>query len=111
MSVVQGKLNPIKDHVLVTDMEFNEVVTSTGIIIQSLNGKSEGIMPRWGRVYAVGPEQQDIKAGDWVCVEHGRWTRGVTIDDGTGEKVVRRVENESILLVADEKPQDAHIPK
>ena len=74
MNVVKGKIKPIRDNVLVTDMEFEAVTTASGIVIPSQNGKSEGVKPRWGRVWAIGPEQQDVNVGDWIYVEHGRWS-------------------------------------
>lgn len=112
MSTVKGSIRPIKDHVLISDMEFEAVRTASGVIIPSQNGKVEGIKSRWGKVYAVGPEQHDIKVGEWVCVEHGRWTRGIDIEIENGEKLtVRRADNEAIMLVADEQPKDVYIPK
>lgn len=109
---VKGKLNPIRDNVLVSDMEFEAVTTASGIFIPSQNGKVEGIKPRWGKVYAVGPDQKDVKVGDWIYVEHGRWTRGITVEDDNGnEVVIRKVENKSIMLIADEPPQDVYIPQ
>ena len=105
MNVVKGKIVPLKDHVLVTDMNFGEQVTSSGIVIQSDDGKSEGVKPRWGRVWAVGPQQKDFKIGDWILVEHGRWTRGTTVEDQDGKEVViRRVETKSVLASSDQKP-------
>jgi hypothetical protein len=57
-------------------------------------------------VYAVGPDQQDVKVGDWICVAHGRWTRGLDIEDEHGKKTVRRIDPKDIMLVADELPSD-----
>lgn len=112
MNTVKGNIRALHDHVIVTDMEFEELRTSTGVIIPSQNGKSEGIMPRWGKVYAVGPEQQDVKVGDWILVEHGRWTRGITLENDDGvQTVVRRVDIEAILLQSDERPNDVFNPK
>ena len=102
-------LRPIRDHVLVTEMNFDQKLTSFGIIIQKLDMKSEGIHPRWGKVYAVGPEQKDVKVGQYIMVAHGRWTRGIKIKDNTGEHVVRRVDNNDILLVSDEPVVDDNI--
>jgi co-chaperonin GroES (HSP10) len=99
-------LKPLKDYVMVSDMNFQERVTSTGIIIPSDNGKTQGIRPRWAQVYAVGPEQQDVRVGDWICVAHGRWTRGTTIEDSNGVHTVRRIDTNDILLVSDEQPSD-----
>ena len=104
-----NKLRPLGDQVLVTEMNFKERVTSSGIIILGNDGKLEGIHPRWGRVYAVGPEQQDVKPGQYICVAHGRWTRGTLIDDGEGEKTLRRIDNKDILLVSDTPMKDEMI--
>lgn len=107
--VVKGKIFPLRDYILITDMEFGEEKTRSGIIIQNLNGKTEGIKPRWGRVYAIGPEQKEVKVGDWICVAHGRWTRGITVDDEGKEIIIRRVDNNDILLVSEEKPNDVQV--
>lgn len=102
-------LRAIKNNVIVTDMDFDEQRTASGIVLRSDDGHAHGIKPRWGKVYAVGPEQQDIKTGQWILVEHGRWTRKMKIDDGESVKNIQRVEVESILAVADEKPNDVYI--
>lgn len=109
MNTVKGKIVPLRDNVLVIDMSFDEQRTATGIIIRSDDGKSEGIKPRWGRVWAVGPEQQDVNIGEWILVEHGRWTRGINVEDENGNEItIRMVETKSILLSADEKPNDVY---
>ena len=61
---VKGKLIPIRDNVLVTDMNFDARVTAGGIVLPSDDGKSEGVRHRWARVWAIGPEQKDVKVGD-----------------------------------------------
>lgn len=107
MNVVQGRIVPIRDNILITEMSFEEQKTASGIIIQSDDGKSHGVRPRWGRVWAVGPEQKDVKVGEWILVEHGRWTRGVTVkDEADKEFIIRRVDTTAILASADEKPSD-----
>ena len=111
MSVIAKKMQvrAIKDHVLVTDMEFGEMVTTSGIVVQSDNAKAHGVKPRWAKVYKIGPKQQDVKVGEWVLVEHGRWTRKMSIDDGEGVKDVQRVDTPAIIGVSQEKPQDFYI--
>lgn len=105
------KINPIRDHILATDLNFGEQVTSSGIVLRSDNGKSEGVKPRWGRVYAVGPEQDTVSEGDWILVEHGRWTRGIELQiEDTEEKLeLFRIDPNGILLVADKKPADLEL--
>ena len=99
-------LEPLRDAVIVSDMSFDMRQTSTGIVLLNDNGTGLGIRPRWAQVYAVGPEQQDVRLGDWICVAHGRWTRGIEIDDNGTERTIRRVDPGDILLVSDEQPQD-----
>lgn len=99
-------IRPLHDHVLITDMNFKERVTSSGIIIQGTDGKLEGIHARWGRVYAVGKDQKDVKPGQYILVKHGRWTRGTLVEDQEGEKTIRRVDNADILLVSNDPMQD-----
>ena len=108
MNKVAGKLVPLRDKVLVSDMNFDSQKTISGIIIPSDNGKVRGIHPRWGKVYAVGDEQKDVKVGEWILIEHGRWTRGITYEQENGEEVeLRMVDNNAILMSADEPPSDA----
>lgn len=94
------------DHVLVTDMNFQGRQLSSGIILLNDNGRAQGIRARWGRVYAVGPEQHDVKPGEWICVAHGRWTRGLDVQDDQGTVTLRRIDPNDILLVTDQEPQD-----
>ena len=96
----------LKDWVIVSDMNFEGRTLTSGIIIPSDNGKSQGVRPRWGQVYAIGPEQQDVQVGDWICVAHGRWTRGLDIEDEYGKRTLRRIDPNDILLISTEQPND-----
>ena len=102
----RDQLQPLNDAVIVSEMVFTERFTTTGIVLLSDNGKSSGIRPRWGQVYAVGPEQKDVCIGEWVCVAHGRWTRGIDVEDETGKHTLRRIDPKDILLSSDELPDD-----
>lgn len=105
-SIEQHQLKPLNDSIIVSEMEFNERVTQGGIVLLNDNGKGTGIRPRWGRVYAVGPNQTDVKVGQWICVAHGRWTRGIEIENSTGKFTIRRVDPKDVFLVSDERPSD-----
>ena len=96
-----GELNPIDNHIIVTDIDDEGEKIVNGIIIPSELGKDRGIKARWARVHAIGPNQDDVKVGEWVLVEHGRWTRGIKLNDGN---VYRKVDPESILGASDDKP-------
>ena len=39
-------------------------------------------------------------------VSHGRWTRGVTIEDTAGEVTIRRIDPNDILLLSESEPSD-----
>lgn len=98
----------LRDNVLVTDMEFKGRQLNSGVILLNDDGTTAGIRPRWGRVYAVGPDQHDVKVGDWICIAHGRWTRGLDIEDESGEITVRRVDPKDIMMIHDgpDRPND-----
>jgi len=102
----KNQIHPLNDSAIVADMTFDERFTTGGIVLLNDNGKSTGIRPRWGQVYAVGPEQHEVTVGQWVCVAHGRWTRGIEVEDETGKQTLRRVDPKDIMLVSDEQPQD-----
>lgn len=109
--MIEGKLRPIRDRVLVVGMHFGETKTKGGIIIGSDDGKAHGVKPRWCQVYAKGNENNDpYDKGNWILVEHGRWTRKIKVKDETGEVIeIQMVENEAILAYTDEKPKDADL--
>jgi co-chaperonin GroES (HSP10) len=106
------KVRALSKDILVVDMDMGDMTTSGGIVIQSDNGKAHGVKPRWAKVYKVGSEVDiDVKVGQWVLIEHGRWTRKINIDDGEGVKDFQKVEIKSIMAVADERPNDFYIGK
>jgi hypothetical protein len=88
-------------------MKFKERKLSSGIVLINDNGTSAGIRPRWGRIYSVGPLQTNFKEGDWICIAHGRWTRGVEIEDADGQVItIRKIDPNDVLLSSDEEPTD-----
>jgi co-chaperonin GroES (HSP10) len=110
LNVTKGQVRAVSNRVLVSDMYFGEQKTSSGIVLTSDDGKTRGIYPRWAKVYCKGPQNKDpYEVGQWILIEHGRWTRGFKIDDGSGEQELRMVEAESILAYADERPNDTYL--
>jgi co-chaperonin GroES (HSP10) len=110
LTTIKGNPRAIGNRVLVTDMYFGEQKTAGGIIINDDDGKTRGIYPRWGKVYSKGPDNKDpYEVGEWILVEHGRWTRGMKIDTDNGEVEIRMVESESVLAYSAEKPDSVQI--
>ena len=96
---------PLGDHVIVTDMSFEGRKLSSGIVLLNDDGKSAGIRPRWACVYKIGPDQKWVKPGQWIFVEHGRWTRGLKVEIDGKEMIMRRVDVNAIIGVQDEAPE------
>ena len=94
------------DQIIVTDMQFSERLSRGGLILPTDDSKIQGVRPRWGKVFAIGPNQHDVTVGQWLLIAHGRWTRGITIEDPNGKHTIRRIDPNDILLVSDEEPVD-----
>ena len=104
--IKRAQLRPLNDSIIVSEMEFKERLSRGGLIRPTDNGTSRGIRPRWGQVYAVGPDQTEVNVGDWVCVAHGRWTRGIEIEDEDGKQTIRRVDPGDVFLSSPDRPED-----
>ncbi len=101
---VENDIKPLKKRVLVSDMHFGETKTKGGIILTDDDGSEGGIHPRWGKVYAIGDQQEDVKVGEWVMVSHGRWSRGFKVKKKGVELEVRMIDENDILLVSQDEP-------
>ena len=101
MRPVIKSFKPLGNGIAVKDMEFGQQTTEGGLIVLSDDGKVGGIHPRWGEVSHVGPDQQDVKVGQYILVAHGRWSRGFDLNGET----LRTVDPKDVLGIQDEKPQ------
>ena len=102
---IDGEIRPLRNNIIVSDMSFEGRQLSSGIVLLGDDGKTDGIRPRWARVFAVGPEQHDIRVGQWVLVEHGRWSRGTKIFREGQELTIRRADPEAIIFVSNTEPE------
>lgn len=111
MAIVKGTLKPLHDKVIVHNMNFGEQRTSGGLVILGDDGKDRGIYPRWCQVFAKGPDNKErYDVGDWLLIEHGRWTRGIELDTGEKEPItIRMIENKSVIMWDKEKPESVNI--
>lgn len=107
---VKGTIRPLHNKVLVTDMNFGEQTSAGGIVVMSDDGKSEGIKPRWARVHAVGPEHNEqYSVGDWVLIEHGRWSRGIEAEDNSGKRFTIRLADVNGVMLWDTHEPDTTV--
>jgi co-chaperonin GroES (HSP10) len=98
------KLRPLGDNIIVRDMSFTGRTLSSGIVLLNDDAKTAGIRPRWAKVYAVGNDQKDVREGQWILVEHGRWSRGIEVEVGDEKFTIRRVDPNCIMFVSDDEP-------
>ena len=106
--IIVGKLNLIKKNLLGCELEFGEQKRK-GIIFKDDDMTETGIKPRWVKIYAISDElakEIPVKAGQWVLIEHARWSRGFKLDEGNGPVLVRLLDYNDIWLVTEEKPFD-----
>lgn len=107
---LKATIRPLKTDVLVSDMDLGEMKTTSGLIIRSDDGKAHGVKPRWAKIYKIGEDVKlDLKEGQWVLIEHGRWTRKVKIDDGKEIKEIQKIDLDAILLISDNRPNDVYL--
>ena len=90
------KIKPLRDKVFAVILDVGEITTKAGVILQSDVGK-EG-RPRWFKVEAVGPEATEVKNGDYVLVDTGRWSTLLKRQSDGVE--LRDIEYDGILAVA-----------
>jgi co-chaperonin GroES (HSP10) len=109
--VKDREIQPLGKRVLVSDMRFGDKKTRGGIILLDDDGTAQGIHPRWCRVFAVGPKQEDVTIGQWLLVAHGRWSRSLKVIKDQIEFEVRMIDENDILLVSDEEPADSDVDK
>lgn len=92
--------------VIATNLEHGETKSEGGIVVPDDNGKERGIRPRWCKVYKIGSDIKDIKEGEWILVEHGRWSYKFEeyTDDGE-EETFWYIDADSILATWDEESE------
>lgn len=98
------KVKPLSGNIFAV-LQLGERVSSGGIVLMDDNGKESGIRPRWAKVWMVADDITDVKPGQWILCEHGRWTMRITIkrDDGSDFQFVK-IDPNGIIGVQDECP-------
>ena len=100
-------LTPLRDHVIVKNLDFGSQVTRGGIILLDDDGSERGIHPRWAEVWRVGEGVHDLKVGDWVLLEHGRWSRTSKLKVDDEMISINRIDYpKGVLLRGDHKGED-----
>ena len=98
-----SKVEAIGDKILaeMIDKPADYKQTKSGIFIQEKDGTANAIRNRWFKIYAVGPEIDFVKEGEYVLVEHGRWSVGMKVND---DLKLYLLDNKDCLAVSDEEP-------
>ena len=101
------RVKPRTDNIFCIEGDFGDKTTESGIIVKATIGKSEGVTPRWFKVFDVGPDIDYLKPGQWVYVEYGRWTEGFKVpqdDRLEPDQKIWKVDPNGCMLVSDEEP-------
>jgi co-chaperonin GroES (HSP10) len=99
------ELKVLRNNIIVSEIEGG-LQTIRGVIIPDDDMKERGVKPRWCKVHKVGPEVDNINAGDWILVDHGRWTRGFSANIEGHVATFRWIDYKDVLGVQSEKPKD-----
>ena len=103
---------PIKDNVFVSDLDSGPHITAGGIIRPDDNRSGTGIHARWARIAFIGPDikDEDIKVGEWVFIEHARWTNSIDLEFPSGTIRVWKIDwPDSVLLATADDPREAQL--
>lgn len=73
---------PHRDKVFVTELESGDRLSRGGIILADDDMTNRGIRPRWCQVSRIGEDVTGVEIGDWLLVEHGRWSFGIDVELG-----------------------------
>ena len=105
------KLKPLPGKLVCVSLEVGFRTSAGGIVLTDDNDMSageRGVRPRWFQVVNVNVDTNpdDIKIGDYVLVEHGRWSKRFT-----GSADMREVgnnysivEEKSVMMVSEDPP-------
>lgn len=95
-------IDAIRNYVIFTFVEDilsgRFVNNSGGAIILTSDDKAQTTYPRWGHVTNIGPDVRDVKVGDYILIEPGKWTSHFYVD----EKRFWKTDDSMILCTADE---------
>lgn len=76
--------------------------TTSGLFIPDKDIDASGIRHRWFLIHSVGPDVDWCAPGQYVMVEHGRWSNGVKVDN---ELTLWLIDNNGCLMISDEVPE------
>ena len=103
LQTITGDLNPLPGDILVTDMEQGDRLTASGLyLLDDSTASAENIKPRWCKIYKVGSDISDLAPNQWILVEHGRWSYGVTFNVDGVEHYIQKIDPKGVLMVSDE---------
>lgn len=100
------KIKPLPGKVIVHNFQKGERQLKSGIILRNDDGKEHGVKSRWAQVYAVGAGCEEVKVGEWVLIEHGRWGRGIEINE---DLTVYLADYASFKAASDVEPTDDYV--
>lgn len=98
--MIVTRIRATRGYVAVDEMEAGEKVVRGVICPDDTFFREWNIKPRWCRVVDCGKDVHGLEPGQWILVEHGRWTYRLDV----GGRKIQFVDPKAILVVADERP-------
>lgn len=100
---------PMKGKIFVCELDEGVHKTAGGIILTDDKATERGIRPRWAKVAVVGPDIDYVDVGEWVLIEHGRWTLRTPVKVGDDMVDVWMIDPEAIMVVSDKNHSEERI--
>lgn len=109
MTIECEGIKVLPGRVLVTDIERGPRMVG-GIWLPNTDGKSADKRPHWAKVHTIGPDVTGIQPGQWVLIEHLRWSRATTIFINGVETHLWQIDwPKAAIAVSDELPEGVRI--
>tara|TARA_R100000541_G_scaffold5086_1_gene12464 strand:- start:3610 stop:3990 length:381 start_codon:yes stop_codon:yes gene_type:complete len=99
------KIKAMRDKILaeMIDNPGEEITTAGGIILISKDGTESAVRPRWFKVYSIGSEIDWLHEGQYVLVDHGRWSNGIKVAE---DLKIYLLDNKDCLMTSETNPMD-----
>ena len=101
------KITPLRSRIIVrlegtTNGKLSEIVSDGGIVIAGANlgtgiNSEDGLADRWAEVLATGNEVKDVKQGDRVLIQSGKWSEAAKV----GNEFFWMSEEQYVILIDD----------
>jgi hypothetical protein len=102
-----------KDTLYIEMLAVGENITKAGIVIptEKMDAFGHFVKPRWAKVIFKADNLTDFEVGDWVLIQHGKWSSSIKALINGVEKTIwyvsdKSVKEQSIIAVSKKMPTE-----